>query len=225
LSLAAAAPPVPRAQWAMIGGVALLVAAANIDQPFPHVAPLHHVPTVALLAAAPFLLRRRPLSTASVACIAAFLALHTIGGRYTYWAVPYDRWSEAVTGVPISELSGFGRNMYDRFVHFAYGLLLVRPLSEVIGRYAGAGPRAALWFALALLTASSALYEMFEWVLTLALAGPMAADYNGQQGDIWDSQKDMALALAGALIAAAILRLRASRPSSEAGSSGRAEAG
>ena len=56
--------------------------------------------------------------------------------------------------------------------------------------------------------AASALYEMFEWALTLAAAGAIADAYNGQQGDIWDAQKDMALATFGALAAATWLALR-----------------
>ena len=209
----------------MIGGLLLLLALVQIRQPFPGVAPLHHLPTLALLLAAPFLLKRWPLSDASVACVALFLALHTIGGRYTYSNLPYDAWTEALFGRAIGETFGFTRNMYDRFVHLAYGLLAVRPASEMLSRYGGLASRPALWIALAIVTSLSALYEVFEWLLTLFLAGPLADDYNGQQGDPWDAQKDMALALGGALIAVAVVRFRASRPNSAAGSSGRAEAG
>ncbi len=170
-----------------------------------------------MLIAAPFLLRRWPLSTVSVACVAAFLALHTIGGRYTYSNVPYDEWFAALSGHP--------RNMYDRFVHFAYGLLAVRPAFELARCYSAAGKRLALAVAIGSVIVFSALYEILEWVLTLILAGPLADDYNGQQGDMWDAQKDMALALGGALIGAAILRLRAYRSSSGAGSTGRPGAG
>lgn len=225
MSLAGIARAVPRAQWAMIGGLLLLLALAQIRQPFPNVAPLHHLPTLALLIAAPLLLRRWPLSTPSVACLAAFLTLHTIGGRYTYSNVPYDDWGAALTSHTISDLFGLSRNMYDRFVHFAYGLLAVRPAFELVRRYTPAGNRLALAVAVGSVVVFSALYEILEWLLTLILAGPLADDYNGQQGDIWDAQKDMALALGGALIGAAIAWLRAYRPSSGAGSTGRPEAG
>jgi putative membrane protein len=201
----------------LIAGLLILLALAQVRQPYPDIAPLHHLPTLALLIAAPFLLRRWPLSTASVACIAAFLALHTIGGRYTYSNVPYGDWFAA--------LSGYPRNMYDRFVHFAYGLLAVRPAFELAHRYAAAGNSLALAVAVGSVGVFSALYEIFEWLLTLILAGPLADDYNGQQGDMWDAQKDMALALGGALIAAAIVRLTAYRTNNGAGSTGRPEAG
>jgi len=205
----------------MLGALLLLLALAQINQPYPDVAPLHHLPTLALILAAPFLLRRWPLSTASLACLAAFLALHTIGGRYTYWDVPYDAWSEALFGRSIGDALGFTRNHYDRFVHFAYGLLAVRPVWEMLAVHGRIAFRTALWLALAIITALSAFYEMFEWVLTLVLAGPMADDYNGQQGDMWDAQKDMALALTGALIGAALVRLTACRSTRGAGSTGR----
>ncbi len=208
----------------MIGGLLLLLALVQVRQPYPGIAPLHHLPTLAFLLAAPFLRKRWPLSNGSLACLALFLALHTIGGRYTYSNLPYDAWTEALFGRSIGDALGWPRNMYDRLVHFAYGLLAVRPVSEVLSRHGGLGSRPAFWIALAIITSLSALYEVFEWVLTLVLAGPMADDYNGQQGDPWDAQKDMALALGGALVAAAILRFRASRPNSEAGSSGRAGA-
>jgi putative membrane protein len=204
----------------LIGALLAVLVLAQIDQPYPAVAPLHHLPTLALILAAPFLLGRWPLSNAGLACLAAFLALHTIGGRYTYWDVPYDAWSQALFGCSIGDVFGFTRNHYDRFVHFAYGLLAVRPAWEMLARYGGVAPRLALWTAVAIVTALSAFYEMFEWVLTLVLAGPMAADYNGQQGDMWDAQKDMVLALLGALIGAAIARLTACRSTRAAGSTG-----
>ena len=205
----------------MVGGLALLVALANVRQPFPDVAPLHHIPTLALLAAAPFLLRRWPLSTPSVACLAVFLALHTIGGRYTYSNLPYEDWLEALTG----QSSGFSRNNYDRFVHVAFGLLAVPPGYEIFRRHARLGAGPALAGAVGCVVVFGAFYEMFEWVLTLVLAGPLADDYNGQQGDIWDAQKDQLLALAGALVGAAFVRLRAYPTSSGAGSTGRPGAG
>ncbi len=57
--------------------------------------------------------------------------------------------------------------------------------------------------------AGSAIYEVFEWLLTLGMAGADADAYNGQQGDIWDAQKDMAMAGAGAITTAIWLRCRA----------------
>jgi putative membrane protein len=56
--------------------------------------------------------------------------------------------------------------------------------------------------------AVSALYEIFEWLLTLTMEGSLATAYNGQQGDLWDAQKDMALAALGALLAAGAVAMK-----------------
>ena len=49
---------------------------------------------------------------------------------------------------------------------------------------------------------TSLLYELFEWGIATTLSPDAAEAYNGQQGDVWDAHKDMALALAGGIIAA-----------------------
>jgi putative membrane protein len=203
--------PLPRAQAIMLALLAILLLAAQIDQPFPQVAPLHHIPTLLLLLAAPFALRRWPLSNAAVGCFILFFALHTIGGRYTYTNVPYDALAKALTGHTISEAFGFTRNHYDRLVHLAYGLLAVLPVSEALRRHLGVSRRLALYVAVESVLAVSLLYELFEWLLALTMAGPAAELYNGQQGDPWDAQKDMALALLGALVAAGMMRMKAIR--------------
>jgi putative membrane protein len=193
----------PRAQKAILAALAALLLLVQIDQPYPAVAPLHHLPTLALLVAAPFALKRWPLSDSAVACVAAFFALHTIGGRWTYTDVPYDALAQALTGRSLSEAFGLGRNHYDRLVHLAYGLLAVLPAREALRRHVGLASRTALYIAVESVLAVSLLYEVFEWLLTLGMAGSVADRYNGQQGDMWDAQKDMALAAAGALLAAA----------------------
>ena len=59
-----------------------------------------------------------------------FLVLHEIGSHYTYALVPYDDWFRSMTGTGLNELFGFERNHFDRFTHFAYGLLLAYPPVE-----------------------------------------------------------------------------------------------
>ena len=51
---------------------------------------------------------------------------------------------------------------------------------------------------------TSLLYELFEWGIATTLSPEAAEAYNGQQGDMWDAHKDMALALVGGIIAAAM---------------------
>ena len=181
--------------------LALAVVLANIAQPYPDIAPLQHIPTVALILATPFLLRRWPLSDGAVGAATAFMLLHTLAGRYTYSNVPYDAWAEALTGHTISATSGLERNGFDRLAHFMFGILSVPFYAEASQRHGGASRRAALWNALLNVGAVSAAYEIFEWLLTMVVAPEMAADYNGQQGDPWDAQKDMAMAIVGAILA------------------------
>jgi putative membrane protein len=207
-ALIAAWRTLPARQGLMLAGLALLLILVQVKQPFPATAPLHHLPTLALLLAAPFLLRRRPLSDSALACIILFFVLHTIGGRYTYTNVPYDGWARALFGHPLSEMFGWSRNHYDRLVHFGYGALAILPVREALERHAGLRPRTSLYIAVESVLAVGALYEIFEWLLTLTMEGSVATAYNGQQGDPWDAQKDMALAAAGALLAAGAVALR-----------------
>lgn len=191
---------IPPAQRRLLGLLLALLLLAQIDQPYPEVALLQHIPTTLVIVAAPWLLRRWPLSTASVACIMAFMALHTLGGRYAYSNVPYDDWTRALTGTSLSEAFGWTRNHYDRLVHFAFGALSVIPVTEIARRWGGLGARGAALTVLGWVLAISCLYEIFEWLLTIVAAGETADRYNGQQGDIWDAQKDMALAALGAIL-------------------------
>ena len=194
----------PPAQRRLFGLLLMLLLFAQIDQPYPEIALLQHIPTMLLIVASPWLLRRWPMSTASVACIVAFMALHTLGGRYAYSNVPYDEWARALTGTDLSDAFGWSRNHYDRFVHFAFGALSVIPVAEIARRWGGLGARGAALTVLAWVLAISCLYEIFEWLLTIVAAGETADRYNGQQGDIWDAQKDMALATLGAILVMAM---------------------
>lgn len=195
----------PMAQRWMLAVLAFVVAIAQIDQPYPAVAPLHHTPTVLLLLASPYLLTRWPLSNAAVGCIVAFFLLHTLAGRYTYTMTPYDDWAAAITGHSINTLFGWERNNFDRLVHFTFGLTAILPAYEILTKYLGVGHRFAIYIGLEFVMGISAVYELFEWGLAEVIAGDAAAQYNGQQGDVWDAQKDMALALLGALFTSGIL--------------------
>ncbi|MBB5986284.1 DUF2238 domain-containing protein [Sphingobium lignivorans] len=209
-----ALPPV---QWLLLASLLLAVGAANIAQPYPALAPLQHVPTVAIALAAPWLLRRWPLTTGAVALLWLFLLLHTLGGRYIYSYVPYEAWLAALSGgeapgLPEAGSPGDARNAYDRFVHFMFGLLCTPVLAQIGQRHGELRRRPAWLLGFALIGLAGALYEVFEWQLTLILAGETADHYNGQQGDLWDPQKDMALAQLGSLIAwllAALLHRKA----------------
>ena len=206
-----AARKVPsRIQWFWLALLAIALGLAQIDQPYPDVAWLHHGPTLLALLVLPFLVKRWPVSDAAFGSVVLFLLLHTLGGRYTYSNVPYEEWYAALTGGDLEELTGWTRNHYDRLVHIAFGLLMVRPVLEVC-HIKGLVRRVGLWTALAFVLSMSCLYEIFEWLLAIFVAGEQAKLYNGQQGDMWDAQKDMALALLGALVSSIYLSMRGNR--------------
>lgn len=144
--------------------------------------------------------RRLPLSRASYLLILAFGILHTIGSHYTYSEVPYAEWLGWATSP--DDGSEAARNHYDRLVHFACGLLLFHPLREIARRAAGVGPVTGYLYPLALLATLSHCYELIEWAAAEVFGGELGMAYLGTQGDIWDAQKDMALAFAGALLGA-----------------------
>ncbi|MPT48136.1 MAG: DUF2238 domain-containing protein [Sphingobium sp.] len=188
--------------------VLIAVGLANVGQPYPFLAPLQHVPTVLLALAAPWLIRRWQLSTVSVISIGLFFLVHTLGGRYIYSNVPYDEWALALTGHGLSEVFGWNRNHYDRLVHFLFGLLWTLPVCRALMARHGMTRALGLWAGFAFIGLGSALYEIFEWLLTLVAEGNTADYYNGQQGDMWDAQKDMALAQLGSLTAIIAAKLR-----------------
>ncbi|MEQ1800971.1 MAG: DUF2238 domain-containing protein [Gammaproteobacteria bacterium] len=152
--------------------------------------------------------RSRPLSDASYGCLFVFLVLHTIGAHYTYSEVPYDAWFRALTGESLNGALGWERNHYDRLVHFSYGLLLLPASVELFDRVA---PPRGLWRSLLpvlFIMSHSAIYELIEWGAAAAFGGELGQAYLGTQGDVWDAQKDTALATLGAVAAMAVIRLR-----------------
>ena len=114
----------------------------------------------------------------------------TLGGAYTYARVPAGFW--------LQELLSLERNPYDRIGHFMQGFVPAMVAREIFLRnrfVAGAGMVGFLCVCVAL--AVSAVYELIEWGAALAL-GQGAEEFLGTQGDPWDTQADMFLALLGA---------------------------
>ena len=195
----------PRFQLAVLALLAGLLLLSLVRAPYPNDTCLQHIPTVIVLIAWPLLARRYPLTNPAFLCIAGFLLLHILAARYIYSYVPYDEWSTRLFGFSITDKLEWRRNHFDRVVHFSFGALFVRPIWEICVRYLGITRRVAYYTAFEFVLAFSMLYELIEWGLSLVLAGADADAYNGQQGDIWDAQKDMALALVGAVCALVIL--------------------
>ena len=148
--------------------------------------------------------RRFVFSRVSYALMFVFLSLHEIGAHYTYSLVPYDAACQRWFGFSIDSAFGFQRNMYDRLVHYAYGLLLAYPIREIYLRIVDVRGFWGYFLPLDLTMSTSMMYELIEWGAAMAFGSELGQAYLGTQGDIWDSQKDMALASFGALCAMAV---------------------
>jgi putative membrane protein len=162
---------------------------------------LENVLTVAFVIVLAVFYRRLAFSRISCTTLFLFLCLHTVGAHYTYSEVPYDAWARSLTGYSINELFGWRRNHFDRFVHFCYGVLLSYPVREILLRVALVRGVWGYYLPLAITLSTSADYELIEWGAAALFGGELGVAYLGAQGDVWDAQKDMALAGLGALLA------------------------
>ena len=164
---------------------------------------LHQAGTLLLLIFMLIAYYRRYISLRAYIFAMVFLLIHIIGARYLYSFVPYDDWTQQLFGFKLSALFGWQRNMYDRLVHFSYGLLLFPAMIEIAKAiFKIQSIKALIVIALMINMSTSLRYELFEWGLALTMSPEAAEAYNGQQGDIWDAHQDMALALFGGLIGA-----------------------
>lgn len=135
--------------------------------------------------------------------ILAHAVILMVGGRYTYAEVPL--------GFQAMDWFGWERNNYDKLGHFAQGFVPALIAREVLLRLAVVTRRG--WLALIVVSicmAIAAVYELVEWLVAL-LSEQAAEAFLGTQGYVWDTQADMAWALAGALAALALLGRRQDR--------------
>ena len=132
------------------------------------------------------------LSSISYGLLFVYMMLHIVGSHYTYAEVPFGFW--------LQHLFDQSRNHYDRIVHFSFGLLLAYPIRELVVRISNARGWWGLWFPIEFVLAFSCVYELLEWAIAVVFGGDLGIAYLGSQGDVWDAQKDMALAGLGAVI-------------------------
>jgi putative membrane protein len=148
---------------------------------------------------------RLRFSNLAYTCLFVFFSLHEVGAHYTYSLVPYDAWFSTLTGASLDAALGIQRNHYDRLMHLLYGLLITVPAVELFA-WCGRYPRAwAVLFPLLFVCSHSVVYELVEWAAALIFGGELGQAYLGTQGDIWDAQKDMALAMLGSALTTAAL--------------------
>jgi putative membrane protein len=151
--------------------------------------------------------RRFPLTDLLYACIFVHCCVLMLGGAYTYARVPMGFWMQDVLGTE--------RNPYDKIGHFMQGFVPALLAREILIRGAFVRGRRMLAFVVVcIVLAVSATYELIEWAAALAL-GQGADEFLGTQGDPWDTQSDMFLALVGALTALALFSRRHDREIAE----------
>lgn len=120
-----------------------------------------------------------------------------VGGHYTYAEVPLFDW--------IRDAFGLARNHYDRVGHFAQGFVPAIVAREILVRRSPLKPGGWLFFiVVSICLAISAAYELLEFAVAVG-TGEAAEAFLGTQGDVWDTQIDMALALGGALLSLLLL--------------------
>jgi len=141
--------------------------------------------------------RRFPLSTLLCCLLAVHAMILIVGGHYTYARTPIGNWMQDLFDLP--------RNPYDRLGHFAQGFVPAILVREILVRRSPLpGSRWLAPLVVCVCLAFSAFFEMLEWWAAVA-AGSAADDFLATQGDVWDTQWDMFLALVGAITSLALL--------------------
>lgn len=153
-----------------------------------------------MLLATPLLIataRRFPLTPLLYRLLFLHGVILIVGGHYTYARVPAGFWAQ--------EALGLARNHYDRLGHFAQGFVPAMLARELVRRRTPLEPGGWVFLlSTCVALAVSAFYELIEW-WTAAASGTAAEAFLGTQGDVWDTQWDMFLALIGALTAQLLL--------------------
>lgn len=141
---------------------------------------------------------RFPLTRLAYWLILAHSVILLVGAHYTYAQVPLGFWMQ--------EALNFSRNHYDRIGHLAQGFIPALLAREILLRNRVLAPGGWLFFLICcFVLALAATYELVEWWAAL-IAGEGATAFLGTQGDTWDTQWDMFLALLGGLAAQLLLR-------------------
>jgi putative membrane protein len=175
--------------------LAVVAVATTINPIYPNEQFLQHIGTLIISSVVLIDLKRNVLPVSVFLGVSIFILIHIIGARWIYSFVPYEDWGNMLFGW---DLNG-SRNHYDRIVHFSFGVLTL-PYFHALCSQLKIKNIVKVLIAWAIVQSLSVFYEVFEWLLTLLFSSDAAENYNGQQGDIWDAQKDMALAMLGSTL-------------------------
>jgi putative membrane protein len=141
--------------------------------------------------------RRFPLTPLLLTLLTLHAIVLMVGGHYTYAEVPLGFWMQRTFNL--------ARNDYDRIGHFAQGFVPAIAAREILIRRDVVRRRGWLFFiVVSICLAISAAYELLEWRVAVSTGGRADA-FLGTQGDVWDTQEDMATALIGAITALLVL--------------------
>ncbi len=148
------------------------------------------LPVIVLLPILWFSYKRFPLTNLLYTGIFLHACVLILGGAYTYARVPL--------GFELQELFDLNRNPYDKIGHFMQGFVPALAARELFIRHKVINGKAWLAFlVVCVVMMVSAVYELVEWAAALVM-GQGADEFLGTQGDMWDTQSDMFLALIGA---------------------------
>jgi putative membrane protein len=140
---------------------------------------------------------RFPLTRLTYVLLTLHAVILMVGGKYTYAEVPLGYW--------LQDALGFSRNHYDRIGHFAQGFVPAVLAREVLVRTSPLrGSRWLPFVVVSICLAFSAFYELIEFWTALTTGGAAEA-FLGTQGDVWDTQWDMMMALIEAVTALLLL--------------------
>jgi putative membrane protein len=160
---------------------------------------LENIPIFAAMIIFSIFAYRLKLSSFSYTLIVIYLMLCLIASHYGVAGVPW--------GNTLGRFLGTTRNMYDRLVHFMFGFLGFYPIHEFVIYI---NKKESIWnyyIPLIIAMASTAVYEIFEWLAAVTVDPVLAASFYGAQGDIFDTQEDMAMVGTGAICALIIVFL------------------
>lgn len=181
------APPAGRQNWALEVGPGLLGVAVLVG-----------------------VYKRFPMSRLVYAGVFLHVLILVYGGYYTYARTPLGDWAR--------EAFHLSRNHYDRVGHLALGFFPAITIREVLLRRTPLERGGWLTFLiLSVVLAIGAFWELIEWWTTLIVAGDVGAAFLGSQGDVWDAQWDMLLALVGAAVSLPLLSRAHDRSMARAG--------